>query len=285
DVAGTYFHDAETHGTETMSAAEVLAQSSNIGTIEIAEKLGKDRVDQYMRSFGFGEPTGIGFPGASSGILVPVDRWSGTTIGSDPIGQDAAVTALQIADAYNVIANDGVFVPPRLVDATIGKDGKHSPVATPPAHRTLTPQISAELRGMLEQVVAAGTGTEAVVPGYTVAGKTGTAQIPNPNASGYLPGQFMATFAGFVPAQNPALTIVVSFQSPQTSIYGGSVAAPVFAQIARYSLQLLNIPPPADEGGGTLSMSATGSTPTTSSNLSAPVTPTTVPLSSDVTGG
>jgi len=270
-VGGYTFQDAEPHGTEVLSATQVLAQSSNIGTIEIAQRLGAAKVDSYMRSFGFGEPTGLDFPGSSSGILIPLQDWNGSTIGSDPIGQDAAVSAVQIADAYNVIANDGVFVPPRFLEATVSADGRHHPVPPAPPHRVIPQTVAAELRSMLEQVVIDGTGTEAVVPGYPVAGKTGTAQIPNPNGPGYLPGDYMATFVGFVPAQNPALTIEVSLESPRTSIYGGSVAAPVFAQIARYSLQLLGIPPPA------------GSPSTTSATPASP--PTTVPLSSDVTGG
>ncbi len=279
EVGGYAFHDAESHGTETLSATEILAQSSNIGTIEIAQKLGAARVDRYMRLFGFGEPSGLAFPGESNGILIPLSQWDGSTIGSDPIGQDAAVTPLQIADAYNVIANGGVFVPPRLVEATMNSKGDRVAVAPAPTHRVLSSAIAGELRGMLEQVVSAGTGAEAVVPGYTVAGKTGTAQIPNPKGPGYLAGQFMATFVGFVPAQAPALTIVVSLQDPKTSIYGGSVAAPVFAQIARYSLRVLAIPPPADVNGGTVTLQAPAAPPATGSSS------TTVPLSSDVTGG
>ncbi len=259
DVAGTYFQDAESHGTETLNATQIIAQSSNIGTIEIAEKLGGRNVDRYMRLFGFGSVSGLGFPGESSGILTPFSQWSGTTIGSAPIGQATGVTAIQLADAMNVIANGGVFVPPRILDATIGANGKKQLVPFAKSRRIISPYVDSEMKAMLEQVVAVGTGTQAVVPGYQVAGKTGTAQIPNPKADGYLPGEFMATFSGFVPAQNPALTIVVSFREPQTSVYGGSIAAPVFAQIARYSLELLGIPPAQNGQGGTVSNSSVSS--------------------------
>ena len=256
NVGGTDFQDAEAHGTESLTATQIIAQSSNIGTIEIAEKLGAVNVDKYMRLFGFGANTGLGFPGASNGLLIPLSQWTGSTIGSDPIGQAASVTALQLADAMNVIANEGVFVPPKIVDATIGPDGRRTAVKSPSPHRIIPSWVGADMVSMLEQVVQNGTGTEAIVPGYSVAGKTGTAQIPNPKADGYLPGEFMATFAGFVPAQNPALTIVVSLQDPQSSVYGGSVAAPVFAQIARYALEVLGVPPSQDSQGGTLTNTA-----------------------------
>ena len=241
-VGGAVFHDAEPHGPEVLTATQVLAQSSNIGTIKIAERLGAHGVSHWIRAFGFGSHTGLGFPGASTGIVRPVSTWSGTAIGSTPIGQDTGVTALQVLDAYNVLANGGVFVPPRLVQGTVTA-GKFSPFPAPPRHRVVPSWVAATMTQMLRHVATAqGTAPAAAIPGYTVAGKTGTAQKPLTNGPGYIPGAFMGTFVGYVPAQHPVLTAVVVLDRP-TPIYGGSVAAPVFAKICGYALRLMDVPP------------------------------------------
>ena len=167
--------------------------------------------------------------------------WTGTSIGSTPIGQDDAVTAQQILDAYNAVANGGVFVAPRLVRATVSPSGAvtaGAPVGHPPGHH---PTTNAELAPMLEGVVTSGTGTEAAIDGYTVAGKTGTAQIPDPSHLGYISGAYVGSFAGFAPAQNPVLSAVVVLDHP-TPIYGGAVAAPVFSTIMAYALHHYGIP-------------------------------------------
>ncbi|HEY1633669.1 MAG TPA: penicillin-binding protein 2 [Acidimicrobiales bacterium] len=243
-VAGSTFHDAESHPTQSMSVSDILAQSSNVGTIGIAQQLGKDQLASYLRDFGLGKRTGLGFPGESAGLLLDPAHESGTDAATVPIGQGEAVTAVQMLDAYNAVANGGSFVPPRLVRATIGSDGTQHAVAAQPPHRIISQGTARQLTTMLQQVVQSGTGTTAALSGYSVAGKTGTAQKPNVNGPGYQPGAYMATFVGFVPAQHPALTAIVVLDQP-TPIFGGTVAAPVFAQIAQYELRRLGVPPAA----------------------------------------
>jgi cell division protein FtsI (penicillin-binding protein 3) len=239
---GTYaFHDAEAHGTETLSASDILAQSSNIGTIEIAQQLGETRLLDQIANLGFGKPTGLNFPGESAGLVPKASQWTQTSIGSTPIGQDDAVTAQQLLDAYNAVANGGVMVQPRLVRGTVNAAGTVTAAAASPTHRVIDPTTNAELTTMLEGVVSNGTGATAAIDGYTVAGKTGTAQIPNPDNLGYIPGAYAASFAGFAPAQAPVLSALVVLQHP-TPIYGGAVAAPVFSTIMEYALHHYGIP-------------------------------------------
>ena len=241
-VADHVFGDAEPHPTKPMTVTEILAESSNIGTIKIAQRLGKTRIDRYLRAFGFGAKTALRFPGEPRGLLLDPDDWSGTSIGSIPIGQGVAVTALQMLDAYNTVANGGVLVPPVLVKRTIGPDGSPSRAPAGPPKRVVSARTAAQLTAMLEDVVREGTGTQAAIPGYAVAGKTGTARKPRTGARGYAEGAFIATFAGFVPADDPQLSAIIVLDQP-TPIYGGIVSAPVFAEIAKYALRTLRIPP------------------------------------------
>lgn len=239
---GTYtFHDAEAHGNETLTATQILAQSSNIGTIEVAEQLGEAGLLDQIANLGFGKPTGLDFPGESAGLVPGPSQWTGTSIGSTPIGQDDAVTAQQVLDAYNAVANGGTFVAPRLVRGTVTPAGAVVPASASPTHRVIDAATNAQLVSMLESVVTSGTGTSAAIDGYTVAGKTGTAQIPDPNQAGYEPGGYVGTFAGFAPAQDPVLSAIVVLNHP-TPIYGGAVAAPVFATIMAYALHHYGIP-------------------------------------------
>jgi cell division protein FtsI (penicillin-binding protein 3) len=235
-VADRTISDAEKRGTETMSVARILAQSSNVGAITLAEKLGKDRLYSWIRRFGFGSVTNVGFPGESAGSLLRPADWSGSTIGNIPIGQGVAVTAVQMAAAYAAVANRGVWVEPHLVDHLQGDSPRHAK-----EHRILSRGVAAELNAMLQNVVLEGTGTLAAVPGYKVAGKTGTAQ--KPDSHGGYANQYVASFIGMVPASSPRLVILVSVDEPQGTIWGGSVAAPAFAQIAAYDLQYLEVPP------------------------------------------
>jgi len=235
------FHDAEEHGTETMTPTQILAQSSNIGTIEVAEGLGESRLLNQISALGFGKPTGLGIPGESEGLVPGASQWTGTSIGSTPIGQDDAVTAQQVLDAYNAVANGGVFVSPRLIRARVAADGTVTGTAASSSHRVIDPTTNAELTAMLESVVSTGTGPEAQIDGYTVAGKTGTAQIPDPDHLGYIPGAYIGSFAGFAPAQDPVLSAIVVLDHP-TPIYGGAVAAPVFSTIMAYALHHYGIP-------------------------------------------
>ncbi len=239
---GTYtFHDAENHGTQSMTATDILDQSSNIGTIQIAGALGKDRLLAQIGNLGFGKPTGLNFPGESQGLVPGPNAWTGSSIGSTPIGQNDAVTAQQLLDAYNAVANGGVMVQPRLVRGTISSNGSMSAAHALPTRRVIDSTTNAELTTMLEGVVKSGTGTSAAIDGYTVAGKTGTAQIPDPSHLGYIPGAFFGSFVGFAPAEKPVLSAVVVLDHP-TPIYGGAVAAPVFSTIMEYALQHYGIP-------------------------------------------
>jgi cell division protein FtsI (penicillin-binding protein 3) len=253
-IDGWVFHDAETHPTEQLTATQILAQSSNIGTIEIAQQLGEGRLAAQIATLGFGRTTGLDFPAESAG-LVKSDpaTWHVSDIGSTPIGQDDAVTAQQVLDMVNTVGTGGVFVPPRLVRATVAPDGSVTATPVPASHRALSQEVASQLTTMMESVVQDGTAVLAGVPGYTVAGKTGTAQIPDLVHGGYVPGAYEATFAGFAPAENPALSAIVVLQHP-SPIYGGTVAAPVFSQIMRYALHRYGIP--TSPGGGT-----TGGTP------------------------
>lgn len=250
-VSDHTFSDDHEHPTMPMSVTEILAKSSNVGTIMLGEKLGKHRIDQYLRAFGFGEKTALGFPDETRGLLLDPDKWSGTSIGSIPIGQGIAVTAMQMLSAYNVIANDGVYVEPRLVDATIDAEGVRDSVAVGKGRRVVSAETAAEVRSMLVEAVENGTGAQAKVAGYTVAGKTGTARKPQDTgtyrdrAGRY---HYVAGFTGMVPAEDPQLSIGVFIDEPTTSIYGGGAAAPVFADLAQFALSRFRIPPVVPPG-------------------------------------
>jgi cell division protein FtsI/penicillin-binding protein 2 len=222
-----------------MTVAHILSHSSNIGAITLAERLGKERLAAWISRFGFGRRTGIDFPGESPGIVLPVGQWSGSTIGNVPIGQGIGVTAIQMASVYASMANHGVWVEPHLVDHVSG--GARASVKR---RRIVTPHVSAQLVTMLRDVVSEGTGTLAAVPGYTVAGKTGTAQKPD-GKGGYSSSRYVASFVGMVPATRPRLVILVMVDEPRGAIWGGVVAAPAFSQIARFDLQYLEVPPDA----------------------------------------
>ena len=240
-VADRKIHDAEPRGTETMSVSQILSRSSNVGAITLAQRLTQHRLVQWISRFGFGHPTGIDFPGESDGIVPPERRWSGSSIGNIPIGQGIAVTPIQMASAYAAIANRGVWVRPHLVER-VGTSG-----ATRPARRRIVSKwVATELMAMLKNVVAEGTGTLAAVPGYQVAGKTGTAAKPD-REGGYSDTRYVASFVGVVPASRPRLVILVSVDEPRGAIWGGVVAAPAFAEIAKFDLQYLDggVPPDA----------------------------------------
>jgi cell division protein FtsI/penicillin-binding protein 2 len=238
-VADRVIHDAEQRGIVNYSVAQILAHSSNIGAITLAEKLGRTRLSRWITRFGFGQTTGIDFPGESRGIVLPPDKWSGSTIGNVPIGQGIAVTPVQMAAAYAAIANRGVWSRPHLVDHVAG-GGRPSLYR----RRLVSRPIASELMGMLQDVVAEGTGQYAAIGGYQVAGKTGTAQKPDSHG-GYATGRYVASFVGIVPASRPRLVVLVAVDEPHGAIWGGVVAAPAFQQIARFDLQYLEVPPDA----------------------------------------
>jgi cell division protein FtsI/penicillin-binding protein 2 len=240
-VADRTITDAEDRGPITLTVADILAQSSNVGADMIGLKLnaekGDDRFDHWVRKFGFGTPTGIDFPGEEQGIVPKPSAYSGSTMGNLPIGQGLAVTPIQIATAYSAIADGGVLHQPSLI---LRRDGE--PETEPHGHRVISSSIASELRKMLEGVLQpGGTASEVSVPGYTLAGKTGTAQkVVNGT---YSDTQFVASFVGFAPAENPRLLVAIMVDEPQGDYYGGSVAAPAFGEIARQALPLLGIAP------------------------------------------
>ena len=229
-VADREIHEAHRTGTERMTVAAILAQSSNVGTITLAQLLGRERLTAWLGRFGFGKKTGIDFPGETKGILP--SYWSGSTIGTLPIGHGIAVTPVQMAAAYAAVANGGVWIQPHLaLGSSIRK------------RRVISRAVSEQLMSMMRDVVLEGTGAEAAVEGYQVAGKTGTAAKPDPRG-GYSTSRYVASFVGAVPASDPRLVILVTVDEPST-IWGGTVAAPAFQQIARFALQYLEIPPDA----------------------------------------
>jgi cell division protein FtsI (penicillin-binding protein 3) len=240
-VGGRYFHDAENHGLEHLTATEVLAQSSNIGTYEIGLRVGESGILAQVQRLGFGQTTAIDFPDETSGLLVNAANWYASDRVALPIGQVDAVPAIQVLDAYNAIANGGVFVEPKLVRAYVSPDGATKATAPSATRVVLSKSADATMVKMLEQVVLDGTGTEAIIPGYTVAGKTGTATIPFPGKD-KLTNSYNATFVGFAPANNPILSMIVVIQRPLNDIYGGSVSAPVFQEIMSYALHHYGIP-------------------------------------------
>jgi cell division protein FtsI (penicillin-binding protein 3) len=265
---GSIFHDAEPHPTEQLSATEILAQSSNIGTSEIAQGVGEQRLLNQVKTLGFGQPTGLNFPGESDGLLATAAQWEPTDYVSLPIGQVDAVSALQVLDAYNAVANGGEYVAPKLVQATVSPSGSVTKTAPSATHEVFSPSVDSELTNMLEQVVNEGTGTSAAVPGYTVAGKTGTAQIPTTGKDSYVEGAYMASFVGFAPAANPTLSMIVVLNRP-TPIFGGTVAAPVFSQIMSYALHRYDIP---TTPGAQTPATTPGTAPTTTSDQAQDIT-------------
>ncbi|MGH9105951.1 MAG: peptidoglycan D,D-transpeptidase FtsI family protein [Acidimicrobiales bacterium] len=240
DVAGTAIFDAWAHPTLDWSAPNILAHSSDIGTVEIAQRMGLPTLLRYIRAFGMGKRTDIDFPGGSAGLVPGPSQWSGTTIATVPIGQGVAVTAIQMLDAYNTIANGGMFVAPRLVDGYVDAEGHEHLFPVPKPHRVVSALVAREMTSMLEGVVRVGTGTAANLEPYTVAGKTGTALYPRPGG-GYYNSYFISSFAGFAPAEDPAVTAMAVVVG--THQYGAQASAPVFAMIMRDALQELGVPP------------------------------------------
>ena len=236
EVADRVIHEAHTRGTERLTVKQIVEQSSNIGTITIAERLGAGQLASWIDRFGFGAKTGVDFPGESAGFALPLDQWSGSTIGTVPIGHGIAVTPVQMARAYAAIANGGRLVRPHLIERIDGKT-----VGTTRGRRVVSRPVSEQMMSMLRGVVLEGTGTEAAIPGYTVAGKTGTAAKIDPDGT-YSTSRYVASFVGMVPATKPKLVIMVMVDEPHGDIYGGVVAAPAFREIARFNLQHLEIP-------------------------------------------
>lgn len=234
------FNDAESHPVEKLNVAEIIRDSSNVGTIQIGLRLGGRALDEYVRRFGFGRKTGLGFPGESPGIVLDRADWSGPTIATIPIGQGIAVTPLQMAAAYSTVANDGMWVEPKLLAGTMS-DGGRAEASPPPATRRVVSRSTARsVTRILTGVTENGTGIEAQIPGYDVAGKTGTAQ--KPLETGGYGNSYISSFAGFAPAKDPAVVVIVILDEP-TPIWGGSTAAPTFKTITQFALRHLGVSP------------------------------------------
>ncbi len=228
------FVDDEPHATASWTVSDILQRSSNVGAIEIAHQVGRANLDRYMREFGFGAKTAVDFPGESRGILQAPTSVDPSIMGSMPIGYGIAVTTMQTLQVFATVANGGVSRPLRLVDATIDAAGRRHRRSTLPGRRIVSAQTAATLTTILQGVVANGTGKQAAVPGFDTAGKTGTARKPPYKP----PLHYMASFAGFVPAESPRLVGIVVLDDPETEIHGGAVAAPVFSQIMQDGLRL-----------------------------------------------
>jgi len=235
------FHDAHAHPTEQMTIADIIAQSSNVGTIKLAQRIGSTTLAQYLARFGLGQPTGVGFPGEQDGIMPPLPDWTPASMGTIPVGQGIAVTPLQMAAVYAAVANHGVWIQPRLVRGFVDGDGRFH--AAPPAEtrRVVSTATADEVTQILSWAVDAGTGTNAQIPGFWVAGKTGTAQIPKEHGGGYS-NQYVASFIGFTPASDPQLVIAAIIDRPVTE-YGALAAAPLFKQIGQWAIARLRIAP------------------------------------------
>ena len=236
-VEGYTIHDAEPHGTETMTLGDIIAHSSNVGASLVADRTGNRTMEETFARFGYGTPTGIGFPGEAAGLM-PASPWSPLTRATVSFGAGVAVTPLQMASVYATIANGGTWVQPRLVDATIGPDGVRHDAPPPVTRRVLRPATTQTLTQMLAYVVQDGTGVSAQIPGYQVAGKTGTAK--KLDANGHYISKYVASFIGFLPASRPRVVVAVIIDEPRT-VYGGVAAAPVFQEVARYAIQRLGI--------------------------------------------
>jgi cell division protein FtsI/penicillin-binding protein 2 len=235
-VADRTIKDAEERGTETMTTAQILARSSNIGAVTIGLKLGATKFSKWMETFGFGKPTGVQFPDEESGIVPKLSEYSGSTMGNLPMGQGAAVTPMQMVQGYTAIANNGILRPPQLIQK-VGEEEVHEPKGK----RVISAKTATEVREMLEGVLGPeGTASMVSVPGYTLAGKTGTAQVAE--NGGYSESKYIASFIGFAPALHPRFLAAVIVNEPEGEIYGGSVAAPAFGELAAFSLPYLGVP-------------------------------------------
>lgn len=241
-VGGYTIHDSHPHPVQRMTLGDIIAESSNIGAVQVANRLGPTTMATYLTRFGLGRPTGIGFPGESAGIIRPPYEWTEATLATVAYGQGVAATPLQMISVYATIANRGRWVQPRLVSATIDPDGTRRPVPPSPARRVISAASARTVTEMLAYAVERGTGVNARIPGYQVAGKTGTARIPDPDRGGYLEGRYIASFIGFLPAGRPEVVVAAILDRPVQE-YGGLAAAPLFQRVARAAIARLSIEP------------------------------------------
>jgi cell division protein FtsI (penicillin-binding protein 3) len=239
---GMRIRDAKPHGL--LPVWGVLAKSSNVGTIKIALRLGEDRYYKYIRAFGFGQPTGIELPGETRGLTKTPSRWSKVSIAAISIGQEIGISPIQLAALISTFANDGVRIAPRIVMGTAPPQGALQAVAFHPAegHRVISSYTAAEMRSMMQKVVLEGTGREAILEGYSSAGKTGTGQKVDPATGVYSKTKYIASFAGFAPVNNPQIVVAVILDSAVGRHQGGEISAPVFKRISQQVLEYLHVP-------------------------------------------
>jgi cell division protein FtsI (penicillin-binding protein 3) len=239
---GMRIRDSKPHGV--LSVAEVLAESSDVGSIKVGMRLGDDRFYRYIRAFGFGQRTGIELPGETRGLTKPPSRWSRVSIAAISMGQEIGITPLQLVGLISTMANDGVYVAPKIVAGTMPPQGSPQMIAFQPSeeHRVLSSFTAAEMRQMMQGVVLHGTGKRAILEGYSSAGKTGTAQKVDPATHTYSRTKYVGSFAGFAPINNPAIAVVVILDSAVGPHQGGQVSAPVFQRVAQETLEYLHVP-------------------------------------------
>jgi membrane peptidoglycan carboxypeptidase len=239
---GMRIRDSKAHGL--LPVSDVLAESSDVGAIKIALRLGEERFYKYIRAFGFGQQTGIELPGETKGLSKPLNRWSKVSIAAISMGQEIGITPVQLTGLVSTMANDGMWVAPRIVAAATAPQNPAQRIAFHPAEqrRVVSPLTAAEMRQMMERVVLHGTGKKALLEGYSSAGKTGTAQKVDPATHTYSRTKYVASFAGFAPVNNPVITVAVILDSAVGLHQGGQVAAPVFQRIAQQVLEYLHTP-------------------------------------------
>jgi len=241
-VGDYIIHDSQSHAPMQMTLGDIVAESSNIGAVMVADRLGAPTLATYLARFGLGRATGVGFPGESNGIILPLDQWNDTILATTAYGQGIAATPLQMVSVYSTIANDGRWVQPKLVRGTIAPDGSLEPNEAASTRRVVSAATARMVTRMLAYAVQDGTGTNAQIPGYQVAGKTGTARIPTGDGSGYLEGQYIASFIGYLPAGDPEVVVAAILDRP-AAVYGGLAAAPLFKRVALAAIARLGIAP------------------------------------------
>ena len=241
-IGSAVIRDIKPRGTLTV--AEIVKYSSNIGASKIGELLGRDKYYKYLNKFGFGKKTGIGLPGESSGLLAAPRKWGPIELATISFGQGISVTSLQLVTALSAIANGGYLMKPYVIEKIVGPDGNVIEQNSPEVvTRVISYDTSYQMKQIMQDVVENGTGKKAQIPGFSVAGKTGTAQIPNPKSGGYYSGRYITSFIGFAPVEDPEIVMVVVVEAPGEKTYGGSVAAPIFKQIAEKVLFHMGVSP------------------------------------------
>ena len=235
-------HDSHAHAVQRLTLGDVIAESSNIGIVQVANRIGSSAMASYLSRFGLGRPVGVGFPGEAGGIMLPLHEWSDTSLATMAYGQGIAATPLQMASVFATIANDGRLVQPRLVKGTVDPEGTFHASPAPAVRRVISAESAEMVSRMLAYAVEYGTGSNARIRGFQVAGKTGTARIAAKDRVGYLQGQYIASFIGFLPAGDPQVVIAAILDRPAAG-YGGLAAAPLFQRVARVAITRLGVTP------------------------------------------